>query len=94
MNPLRRIRREQRLTAAQLAALAGVSASRVWQLERGENARLTGPVLEAVARLREDPRQVAREHEQWRAQEVAREMERAGRGDGAAQHTARKWART
>jgi len=84
MNPLRRIRREQRLTAAQLAALAGVSASRVWQLERGENARLTGPVLEAVARLGYDPRQVAREYEQWRAQQVARVVEWAGGGDGAA----------
>src|SRR5690606_12726835 len=84
MNPIKRIRPEKRLTAAQLAVLAGVSASRVWQLERGENARLTGPVLAAVARLGYDPKQVAREYKQWREQQMAKVMELAGDNDGVA----------
>lgn len=85
MNPVRRARKQKGLTMAQLAMIAGVSTSRIQQIERGDNARLRGPVLDALATLGHDPDKLATEYEQWRQKQVEKVLKwaRSG-GDGAA----------
>lgn len=85
MNPVRRARKQKGLTLAQLAMIAGVSTTRIYQIERGDNARLSAPVVDALATLGYDPDKLATEYEQWRQKQVEKVLKwaRSG-GDGAA----------
>lgn len=85
MNPVKKARKQKGLTMAQLAMIAGISTSRIYQIERGDNARLSAPVVDALATLGYDPDKLAGEYEQWRRAQVEKVLEWAGGGgDGAA----------
>lgn len=85
MNPVKKARIQKGLTMHQLAMIAGVSTSRIQQIERGDNARLRGPVLDALAKLGYNPDKLATAYEHWRREQVEAVLRwaRSG-GDGAA----------
>lgn len=85
INPVKKARMKTGLNMSQLAIIAGVTASRVSQIERGDSASLSGPVLDALATLGYDPGELAREYKQWRQAQVTKMLKwTESRGDGAA----------
>lgn len=63
-NPFEQIRAELGLTRHDLAVLAGVSASTVYNAERGGSS--TGRMLDALAALGFDREKLAAAYQEWR----------------------------
>lgn len=80
-NPVFQARKEKCLTIKQLAFLAGVSETRVRQIERGDSARLTGALLDTLEQLGYDRKEIAKKYEAWRMEQtrkILQEIENAG----------------
>lgn len=82
MNPIKKIRKEKGLTMSQLAMIAGVSATRINQIERGDNVKLRGPILSAVDQLGYDPTTISTEYTQWREKQISAVLQWARSGGG------------
>lgn len=70
-NPIYRIRKEKQLSVYELGVLAGVSGTRITQIESGEPLKLPAKILAAVEILGYDPQRVQDQYMQWRAAEKA-----------------------
>lgn len=87
MNPLRKIRRERKLTVTQMAQLAGLSGTRIYQLEHGHAATLPESMRKAVKLLGYNPDRVAKQYDAWRHEQIEKTLawaDRSGGGGGAA----------
>lgn len=69
-NPIVEVREERQLSPTELAIMAGVDAVMVRRLERGEAAKLSGKVLDALADLGYDKGEMARSYKQWRQEKA------------------------
>lgn len=70
-NPVTKVLRQTGCSVSQLAAMAGIDVSRIYQIRRGAASRISPRVLSALARLGADPDQLQREYQEWRRQQVA-----------------------
>jgi len=67
-NPMTELLHQTGCSALQLAAMAGIDVSRIYQIQRGAASRISPRVLAALARLGADPDQVQQEYLKWRQQ--------------------------
>lgn len=72
-NPVIRVLKEQNMSAKELAIVAGVDLTRVRQFQGGGAKTLSSKVLDTLALLGYDKRQLANEYTLWR-EELAAEM--------------------
>lgn len=70
-NPVTKVLRQTGCSVLQLAAMAGIDASRIYQLQRGVASRISPRVLNALARLGADPDQLQQDYQEWRRQQLA-----------------------
>jgi transcriptional regulator with XRE-family HTH domain len=67
-NPVIKVLRQTGCSVLQLAAIADIDVSRIYQIQRGAASRISPRVLAALARLGADPDQVQQEYLEWRQQ--------------------------
>lgn len=68
-NPVVQIREKHGLTQRQLAILADMDIVSVKRVERGDAAKLSGKILEALQVLGENQNELIRGYGEWRIQE-------------------------
>lgn len=69
-NPVIEAREKRGLNRTQLAMLAGTDVMTVKRVERGESAKLSGKLLEALVALGENKNELIREYGEWRTEEA------------------------
>lgn len=73
INPIQQARERLGLNRMELALVAGVDCSLVYQVETGRLAKPSPPILDALSRFGFNRAQLARDYQAWR-QAVANEI--------------------
>lgn len=86
-NPIARIRKElgqrvgqEEITPGKLADLAGISMNTIYNLENGRIKTLNQQLLDTLAELGYDPKQVEQDYHTWCEERRRKELERFKRG--------------
>lgn len=69
-NPVTKVLRQTGCSVLQLAAIADIDVSRIYQIQRGAASRISPRVLAALARLGADPDRLQQEYQEWRQQQA------------------------